>query len=69
MARFMMCPPKYFAIEYEINPWMSRLHGSTPDLANAQWQRLTNVMQNDCGAKIDLVAPTPACRRRPRRGL
>ena len=59
MARFLMCPPKYFAIEYEINPWMSRLHGSTPHLANAQWQRLTEIIQTECGARVDLVDPQP----------
>ena len=59
MARFMMCPPKYFAIEYEINPWMSRLHGSNPDLANAQWQHLVNIIRDECGAQIDLIEPQP----------
>ena len=23
-ARILMCPPEYYGIEYEINPWMDR---------------------------------------------
>ena len=26
--RILMCPPDYYGIEYEINPWMSRARGS-----------------------------------------
>ena len=29
--RILMCPPDYYGIEYEINPWMSRSRGSTLD--------------------------------------
>ena len=28
--RILMCPPDYYGIEYEINPWMSRSRGSSP---------------------------------------
>jgi hypothetical protein len=28
-----MCPPDYYGIEYEINPWMSRSRQSDPELS------------------------------------
>ena len=31
--RILMCPPDYFGIEYEINPWMSRARGAAPERA------------------------------------
>ena len=34
-----MCPPDYFGIEYEINPWMNIQTGSDPELSRRQWQR------------------------------
>jgi hypothetical protein len=34
--RILMCSPDYYGIEYEINPWMSRQRGSTPERAGAQ---------------------------------
>ena len=37
--RVLMCPPDHYGIEYEINPWMSRSRGGTPDRAQAQWDR------------------------------
>ena len=33
--RILMCPPDYYGIEYEINPWMSRSRGSSPDCARS----------------------------------
>jgi N-dimethylarginine dimethylaminohydrolase len=59
MARLLMCSPDYFAIEYEINPWMSRLHGSEPSLAMAQWMHLCDVLRDACGAELALVEPQP----------
>ncbi len=59
MATLLMCPPKYYGIEYEINPWMSRLHGADPSLAMAQWEHLTRVITDECGAKIECVDPEP----------
>ncbi len=55
MPRFLMCPPTYYAIEYEINPWMSRLHGATPDVAQAQWDNLYRTITGECGAEVDLL--------------
>ena len=33
--RILMCPPDYYGIEYEINPWMSRSRGSDAERAAA----------------------------------
>jgi N-dimethylarginine dimethylaminohydrolase len=38
--RILMCPPDYYGIEYEINPWMSRSRASTPERAQKQWHTL-----------------------------
>ena len=38
MSHLLMCPPDYFGIEYEINPWMRLSNQSNPDRARAQWR-------------------------------
>ena len=38
---FLMCAPRFFDVQYVINPWMEGNLGSpSPSLAAAQWQRL-----------------------------
>lgn len=59
MASFLMCRPTYYGIEYEINPWMSRLRGADPQIAQAQWEQLYRVLTEDCGATVELVDPRP----------
>ncbi|MCS7046978.1 MAG: arginine deiminase-related protein [Gemmataceae bacterium] len=56
--RILMCPPDYYGIEYEINPWMSRSRGSTPDRAQAQWQALRDTLVA-MGAHVELLPPQP----------
>jgi N-dimethylarginine dimethylaminohydrolase len=58
MAVFLICPPTHYAIEYEINPWMSRLKGAEPALAQAQWAHLHDVLVQ-CGAELQLLEPQP----------
>ena len=36
--RILMCPPDYFGIEYEINPWMNVRSAATRN-SRQQWQR------------------------------
>lgn len=50
-----MCPPTYYAIEYEINPWMSRLHGAVPSVAKAQWEHLYHTLTQNIGVQVELV--------------
>src|SRR5262249_20982892 len=57
-ARILMCPPDYYGIEYEINPWMSRSRGSTPERARRQWQRLHEKLCG-LGVRVELMVPQP----------
>ena len=59
MSHLLMCPPDYFGIEYEINPWMRLSNQSNPDRARAQWRHLTQVLQNETGAKLEFMTPIP----------
>jgi N-dimethylarginine dimethylaminohydrolase len=52
----LMCPPDFYGIEYEINPWMSRGRQSDPALARRQWAALKEVLA-DVGAEIRLMNP------------
>src|SRR5271166_6579119 len=54
--RVLMCPPDYYGIEYEINPWMSRSRGSSPERAHRQWQALHDTLIG-LGAAIELMEP------------
>lgn len=57
-ARFLMCRPEYFGIEYEINPWMNRRRAADRRRALQQWQQLVNLLQK-LGAVIELIDPVP----------
>lgn len=41
----MMCPPDYYGIEYEINPWMSRSRQSDKELSQKQWHGLLDILE------------------------
>jgi N-dimethylarginine dimethylaminohydrolase len=56
--RILMCPPDYYGIEYEINPWMSRSRGSNTERARAQWRRLHDTLVG-LGVTIELMTPHP----------
>jgi N-dimethylarginine dimethylaminohydrolase len=56
--RILMCRPDYYGIEYEINPWMSRSRGSTPERALAQWQALHDILRG-LGVAVELLTPRP----------
>ncbi len=55
-ARILMCPPDYYGIEYEINPWMDRRQGADRHLAMTQWQDLRRLLEQ-AGATIECMAP------------
>jgi N-dimethylarginine dimethylaminohydrolase len=57
-AHILMCPPDYYGIEYEINPWMSRSRGSAPERAHQQWQNLYQALQG-LGVQVELMTPQP----------
>lgn len=52
----LMCPPDYYGIEYEINPWMDRTRQSDHGRAVSQWNAL-KVLLEAAGAKIMLQPP------------
>jgi N-dimethylarginine dimethylaminohydrolase len=56
--RILMCPPDYYGIEYEINPWMSRSRGSTPERAHRQWQALYDALVG-LGVTVERLQPRP----------
>ncbi len=51
-----MCPPDFYGIEYEINPWMSRGRQSEPAEARRQWQSLNGLLTS-LGARVELMEP------------
>lgn len=51
-----MCPPDYFGVEYEINPWMSRDRQPDHAKALAQWSALRGLLEG-AGAEISLLEP------------
>src|SRR5262245_14331795 len=58
MRRLLLCPPEHYAIEYEINPWMSRAHNAEPELARTQWRGLHDkLLELKCD--VELLEPRP----------
>jgi len=53
-----MCPPDYYGIHYEINPWMSRSRQADQPRAVRQWNRLREEL-TQAGARIELLEPQP----------
>ena len=52
----LMCPPDYYGIEYEINPWMSREIPSDAERSGQQWQALHDLLIR-VGADVQLMEP------------
>jgi N-dimethylarginine dimethylaminohydrolase len=52
----LMCPPDYYGIEYEINPWMNRSRASDRAVAAGQWSALRGALEG-AGARISLLDP------------
>jgi arginine dihydrolase len=57
MPTFLMCPPDYYGIEYEINPWMDRRHPADTARAMRQWQALYDLLTTGLGAGVELLTP------------
>lgn len=55
-AQILMCPPEFYGIEYEINPWMKRETPADLVLAKEQWHGLHQALQG-AGATISLLSP------------
>ena len=59
MSRLLVCPPDYFSIDYEINPWMRRSNMVDPEAAVRQWHRLMEVLERDVGVVLERMTPVP----------
>src|SRR5437899_12975053 len=58
MRKLLLCPPDYYGIEYEINPWMSVARAAETPVAQQQWKQLHATLSKlDC--KVHLVTPLP----------
>lgn len=59
MSRLLVCPPDYFRIDYEINPWMRRSNVVEPERALQQWHQLMQVLEQDVGVALEHMQPVP----------
>ena len=62
-ARFLMCRPDYFAVDYAINPWMNPKSWASEstilvDASRREWAALHRALAG-VGAAIELVPPAP----------
>ena len=51
-----MCPPAYFGVLYEINPWMHREVPVNGDVARDQWENLRATLVA-AGAEVEVMMP------------
>ncbi|RZU43466.1 dimethylarginine dimethylaminohydrolase family protein [Edaphobacter modestus] len=55
---YLMCSPRFFDVNYVINPWMAdNVHAASPERAAAQWQHLHNALSEI--ADVTLIDPQP----------
>jgi N-dimethylarginine dimethylaminohydrolase len=54
--RFLMCPPEFFGVTYEINPWMHKEITVDRELAQQQWENLKNAI-TATGATVEILDP------------
>ncbi len=59
MSRLLVCPPDYFGIEYEINPWMRLSNRVDHERAVVQWHALMRVFEKDLGVVLERMTPMP----------
>ncbi|WP_010584556.1 dimethylarginine dimethylaminohydrolase family protein [Schlesneria paludicola] len=52
----LMCPPDFYGIEYEINPWMNRSVPSDLERSKRQWNALHDLLVQ-LGADVRLMQP------------
>ena len=59
MSRILVCPPDFFGVEYEINPWMRLANRVDHGRAVRQWHELTRVLEQDLGVILERMTPIP----------
>jgi N-dimethylarginine dimethylaminohydrolase len=55
--KILMCPPTYFDIEYEINPWMHTSDQPSELTAQQQWDKLHDIYTKQLGWDVQLIDP------------
>ena len=55
--KLLMCPPDYYGIEYEINPWMDIKVNAERKKALTQWEDLYNILTKEMGITVELLKP------------
>ena len=55
----LMCPPDYYEIAYEINPWMSVKRKVDRAVAKKQWEDFYHLLTKKLKVKVELVTPAP----------
>lgn len=56
--RYLMCRPEYFAVEYDINPWMDASRPVDLPKAIEQWEALYDTYLS-LGHEVELIEPIP----------
>jgi N-dimethylarginine dimethylaminohydrolase len=56
--RYLMCEPRYFTVEYSINPWMDPDEPVSAELAVKQWTELADTYRR-LGHRVDTIRPVP----------
>jgi N-dimethylarginine dimethylaminohydrolase len=58
--KMLMCPPSYYVIQYEINPWMKLKNPIRPAKAMTQWQNLHDALVR-LGVDVQTVPQKRGC--------
>jgi len=58
LRHYVMTPPRFFAVDYAINPWMDTNTPVDAGVAAAQWENLRDTYRR-LGHTVDLVTPLP----------
>lgn len=53
----LMCPPDYYEVAYEINPWMSVRREVNQKLASKQWNDFYELLTKKLKVKVELLKP------------
>ncbi len=56
--RYLMCEPKYFSVEYSINPWMDPSQPVSAEQAVKQWTELADTYRR-LGHRVETIRPVP----------
>src|ERR1044071_8091091 len=56
--RYLMCEPRYFTVEYSINPWMNPDEPVSAELAVKQWTELADTYR-EFGHRVETIKPVP----------